>query len=181
MLYNVSQLLREPVGASRTFPIDDTLPLPSDDSAPVPVRGSVTLLRTQRGLLARARATVTWPDSCSRCLKPAEAILDLEVEEEYLPTVDPVTGAPLADPEDPVAFRIDAAHHLALDEAIRQAAVMAAPMQPLCRPDCRGLCPECGVDRNTAPCACETAPIDERWAGLRAIETGDAERSSGRN
>jgi len=43
---------------------------------------------------------------------------------------------------------------------------LAIPGRLLCRPDCRGLCPQCGADRNTEPCRCEERTIDPRWAAL---------------
>ena len=42
---------------------------------------------------------------------------------------------------------------LDLDVPVREAAILARPMAPLCRPDCKGLCPVCGADRNAGPCA----------------------------
>jgi uncharacterized protein len=46
---------------------------------------------------------------------------------------------------------------------------MALPMKPLCRPDCRGLCPGCGKDLNLGPCACAREGIDPRWEALRDL------------
>lgn len=95
--------------------------------------------------------------------------LQLRVEEEYLPTIDPVTGARLPEPAEPTPFRIDARHHLDLTEAVRQAAVLEEPMAPLCRSDCPGLCAICGADLNDGPCPCDQAPVDDRWAALRGM------------
>ena len=49
-------------------------------------------------------------------------------------------------------------------------------MKPLCKDECLGLCPMCGANRNTAPCACEPKWIDPRLAGLKALlnENDDA-------
>ncbi len=167
MFYNVSQLLREPVGATRKYEIDQPFTLPFEGAPQTRVTGPLTLIRTPRGLLARAMLTAEATEPCSRCLQPAAVPLRLDVEEEYIPTIDAVTGARLPEPEDVTPFRIDDHHHLDLEEAVRQAAVMEEPMAPLCRPDCRGLCPQCGADLNESACTCETGPIDERWAALR--------------
>jgi uncharacterized metal-binding protein YceD (DUF177 family) len=80
----------------------------------------------------------------------------------------------LPPPDDPDAFLIDEHHHLDLTEAVRQALVVEQPMAPLCRPDCAGLCPECGADLNAGPHSCAAEPEDSRWAALRALAT-DAE------
>jgi uncharacterized protein len=52
---------------------------------------------------------------------------------------------------------------------------MALPMKPLCRPECRGLCPRCGKDLNQGPCECTTETVDPRWEALRNLK----ERATG--
>ena len=49
---------------------------------------------------------------------------------------------------------------------VREEVLLGVPDAPLCRPDCAGLCPTCGADRNVGPCDCDTAVRDERWAAL---------------
>jgi len=48
--------------------------------------------------------------------------------------------------------------------------VLAIPMQPLCRPECAGLCPVCGSNRNEVSCTCEVAEIDPRFALLKQLQ-----------
>jgi uncharacterized protein len=67
------------------------------------------------------------------------------------------------------AFTLDSRHILDLGEAIRQHAITNRPMKPLCRPDCRGLCPTCGANRNQQPCECKEASADPRWSALRQL------------
>lgn len=56
-----------------------------------------------------------------------------------------------------------------LEPLVREQFVLAVPYAPLCKDDCLGLCPQCGTDRNVAPCACE-APIDPRFAALQGLK-----------
>jgi uncharacterized protein len=114
-------------------------------------------------------------DTCSRCLRPVETPVHLSIEEEYLPTVDVTTGQPLPrrDEDAEEFFEIDAHHHVDLTEAVRQTLVMNEPMRPLCRPDCAGLCNQCGADLNEGPCDCPEQPADDRWAALRALRLND--------
>jgi uncharacterized protein len=172
VFFNVSQLLREETGATRTFTIDETVTLPVEGSPAGRVTGSVRLTRTDRGLLAQGTLEVVASEPCSRCLKPAAVPLELEIEDEYFPTVDPFTSFRLPELDEPTPFRIDEQHHLDLSEAVRQAVVVAEPMAPLCRPDCRGLCVDCGVDLNEVQGAhaCATGPVDDRWAALRRFQ-----------
>ncbi len=78
------------------------------------------------------------------------------------------------------ALSIDEHHILDLSEVMRQALWLATPREALCRPDCDGLCPDCGENRNLGSCSCNQAPIDPRWAALQAllpVETDSEERS----
>ena len=170
MLYNVSQLMREPVGSSRTDQVEADIDIPAGSAHPTSVTGQVDLIRTLNGVLARAGLATTLTEACSRCLQPAAVPLQLAVEEEFIPTVDPITGGRLPEPEESTPFRIDERHHLDLAEAVRQAALLEQPIAPLCRPDCRGLCPNCGADLNAGPCQCPAEPVDDRWAALRELQ-----------
>ena len=51
----------------------------------------------------------------------------------------------------------------------REQCYLAIPMKPLCRPDCQGLCPQCGTNRNVATCTCENQWEDPRLAGLKSL------------
>jgi uncharacterized protein len=170
MLFNVSQLLRETTGSTRRYTVDEGVDIPGETVQVIRFSGSVLLLRTPRSILVEAHLSGNGTGTCARCLQPALVPLELTIEEEFFPTIDPVTGVHLAPPEEPDAFRIDEHHHLDITEAVRQAAVLAEPMQVLCRPDCLGLCPQCGADRNLGACRCPAEPIDERWAALRRLE-----------
>jgi uncharacterized protein len=165
--FNVAQLLRESIGAHREYQVVEQVC--NDHGVPIEIRGDVSLLRTDRSILVEAQLATRVDAECSRCLGVMQAPVVLDLEEEFYPTVDVVSGASLPPPEDPAAFRIDSRHVLELDEAIRQHLVLAEPMQPLCRPDCAGLCPDCGADLNRGPCRCDAGPIDPRWSVLRAL------------
>jgi uncharacterized protein len=167
MLFNVSGLVQEGIGATRRHQVDGVLETEGRD--PEPVTGDVELLTTKAGVLVRARLRLVEPETCSRCLKPLEETLPIEFEEEFLSTVDVRTGHPVQRDQDDEAFTIDENHLLDLTEAIRQYREASAVMQPLCREDCRGLCPRCGQDLNNGDCACTAAPIDNRWSALAGL------------
>jgi uncharacterized protein len=170
VLFNVSQLLQESPGAERSYTIREAIPGVDEDAPPADVAGRVRLQRTNRGVFAHAEIDALVRDACGRCLGPAETPVHLTIEEEFLPTLDVHTGQPVARPAgDDAAFSIDEHHHLDLTEAVRQALVVEEPMQPLCRPDCAGLCGRCGADLNQGPCACPAEIPDDRWAALRGL------------
>jgi uncharacterized protein len=165
MEINVSQLLKASIGTTREFALDDPIKI-IDNEPPVSVTGIVKLIKTHRGVLAQGTVEVALPLECSRCLKTFKKKLVADIEEEYLPSLDISSGAPLEAPDEPGSFTIDEHHILDLSEAIRQNALLAIPMKPLCREDCAGLCPVCGKDLNKTQCDCNTNIIDTRWAKL---------------
>lgn len=58
---------------------------------------------------------------------------------------------------------------LDLRDEVRSAILLSSPLQPLCGPDCKGLCPECGANLNEGECSCEARPADPRWKGLEKL------------
>lgn len=164
-LVNVATLLREPIGSTRDYKIEGI----ADERDESPVTGAVGMVRSQRGILVRANLTTHVEMDCSRCLKPTDCILTIAMDEEFLPSIDVNSGLPLHTPRDGSVFVIDHNHILDLGEAIRQYVLMAAPMKPLCQPDCAGICPTCGANLNKVPCKCRETSTDPRWAKLAAL------------
>jgi uncharacterized protein len=70
-----------------------------------------------------------------------------------------------ADPELGYAMTAD---RLDLEPIAHDACILELPLAPLCRPDCLGLCPSCGVNRNHETCTC-TEKADPRWAALSGL------------
>ncbi len=161
MLFNVSGLLREAVGATRAFTLEAEPPVH---------HGAVELLRLPNGVLVRCEADVVVEDRCSRCLVPFGYPEHISLEEIYVQQVDVATGARLPAPDEPESFFIGINHTIDITEALRQYTEIAAAMQPLCRSDCPGICPECGQDLTMAACTCAKDPIDTRWAALAALK-----------
>lgn len=161
MLFNVAQLLREPVGGTRSYELAPEPPVH---------RGTVQLIRTPDGVLVRAQADVVIDATCSRCLAPFGYPAHISFEEVYMQQVDVLSGQRLAKAIDPDSFLIDPNHTIDITEAVRQYSEMAAAMQPLCRPDCPGLCPVCGQDLSIATCGCDRTPLDSRWMALAALK-----------
>ena len=169
--YNVATLLRATAGTERRYEIDGVrMDVAEDLQLAQPINGEVRLSRTGRSIMARARVTTAIEGTCSRCLKTVLAPIDVEIEEEALPSIDIDTGLPLNRDEEPDALRLDDHHELDLEEPIREAISLAEPITLLCREECRGLCPTCGVDLNsvTDHSHAEDA-IDPRLAALAEL------------
>ncbi len=177
LILNVAQLLKESVGATRSVHVIADLHrltpellegVDEADQAVSTLSGPVRLLRTGGDILVQGRlyAEVILP--CARCLAPVRAPLVVELEEVFTPTLDIITGQAIIPEEEDRALWIDEHHILDLTEVLRQDVLVALPMHPLCREDCRGLCPTCGANLNDGPCNCRPEP-DPRWARLAAL------------
>ncbi|MGQ9572511.1 MAG: YceD family protein [Dehalococcoidia bacterium] len=169
MQFVVGQQLREPVGGVTHYDIRKSEAFPQGEDSVSELTGSVDLMRTDQGILVSAVLHCTIAANCSRCLTPISYSLTITFQEEYLPTVDASTGEPLPLPSDPDVFLIDSHQVLDLTEAVRQYRLTAEPMQPLCKPDCLGLCPHCGYNLNQGPCGCPGEETDARWAALKGL------------
>jgi uncharacterized protein len=111
-------------------------------------------------LTGTARARVV--GECVRCLDPIERSLDAEFQELYVyPDVE-VDGEEAAE-----TLRLDG-DLIDLEQVIRDAVVLALPLMPLCRDDCPGLCPDCGVRLAEEP-EHDHPGGDLRWAALQGI------------
>lgn len=166
--YNVASLLRSAPGTERRYSVDDVrLDIADDVTLAQPINGEVRLSHTGRSVLARAHLTTAIEGTCSRCLTTVVAPIDVDIEEEALPSIDIDTGLPVAADEEPDALRLDDHHELDLAEPVREAISLAEPITLLCRDECRGLCPTCGVDLNTVTDHSHTEDaIDPRLAAL---------------
>ncbi len=166
---NVLRELRQPIGSVNEYDLEEPR-LEVDDSVIEDLRGTLTLLRTDRGLLATVKAEGRINDYCSRCLKEVRAPVNLDFEEEYVPVTDADTGTPIRlEDESGETFRINRRFDLDLREGLRQYILMSEPVKPLCQAACAGLCPTCGADMNAGPHDCEQ-PADDRWSALAGLK-----------
>ncbi|MGD1118107.1 MAG: DUF177 domain-containing protein [Dehalococcoidales bacterium] len=166
---NVSQLLRDPVGSTREFHVDEVADVIGDGQQNR-VTGDCRLMRSQSSILVRCKLNTEVELTCSRCLGRFRQPLKIRFEEEFLPTLDVLSGMPLPPPEDSAAFTIDEHHILDLTEAARQYALLALPIKTLCKKECAGLCPTCGKNLNQGECACPETGTDPRWNKLAELK-----------
>lgn len=176
MRYNVAQILRGPAGTRKQYDLNEDIGGLDPDLSPVlPLSGSIRLMRTTQGVLVTGTLRTKLNATCRRCLEPCTVDVELALEEEFYP-VEPVGDAPLdtvASEDLDEALLIDGQHILDLSEVIRQGLWLATPEDTVCRPDCAGLCTDCGGNRNLGECQCDQAPIDPRWTVLQALLTNE--------
>ncbi len=177
MELNVSQLLMQPSGSSREYRLDEVVNL-TEDIRGARIQGLVNLLRTNKSVWVSAALDFGIDSECGRCLAPFSHAVHLEIEEEFVPTLNPLTGVrpPLPDDNDKDYYVIDESHILDLTGTVIEYTIMALPMKPLCDHQCAGLCSICGADLNRSECPCES-PIDTRWSPLLELMSGTPQRN----
>lgn len=109
-------------------------------------------------LLLQAVMTAKVQRTCGRCLKDFTGVARAEVVEKFYPAS--------AEHIENDAFVYDS-DVIDITEPLREGLLLAEPMQALCKPDCRGLCPVCGADLNDGDCGCDRSTVDPRLAALK--------------
>jgi uncharacterized metal-binding protein YceD (DUF177 family) len=163
------------------LPMRDALGAPDDD--PAAGHGVADLDLYADGAHAFAAGTFRGEltVACSRCVDPVKLVIDEKLLVTFMPTHEMPAdddagaagggadedGAEVAD-EDIDLFPFDG-ERIDLEPLFREQFVLAIPYAPLCSETCKGLCPQCGIDRNTASCDCQP-PIDPRLAVLKGLK-----------
>ena len=106
---------------------------------------------------------------CARCVEPVEIPLGAEFDLIFRPA-----GADSDAPERSItAPETEIGYYqkdsLSLEDVLREQVLLSLPVRTLCKPDCKGLCPRCGENRNHQPCSCEVGPSDLRWEALAGL------------
>jgi len=140
---NVGFLINQPIGYNRDIsielehhPFDETLTV--DD-----LKGSLNIDRTQSGLRVQANFTAVTNAQCGRCLEDFQLKLESEFEEIFTYEHNPLSEEELIIPED---------GNIDFEPYIRDYLLLEVPINPVCKPDCRGLCDICGENRNLHDC-----------------------------
>lgn len=100
----------------------------------------------------------TWHGECRRCLDEASEDIDAHVREIF---EDDATEGETYPLDRDIAD---------LEPLVREAIMLEIPIAPVCKEDCKGLCPECGIDRNKSNCDCVVDLSDPRWAALDVLK-----------
>ncbi len=170
--FNVAGLLHEPPGATREILLRDHYAnLGPDVELAGPLDADLHLQRTNRGILVRGELSAPLRRICARCTDPFVEDVAVTISEEFLPSFDPATGAPIAPDEgdDGTTQRINAHHEIELDSVFHDELVLTEPMFPLDRPDCPGLCVVCGLPLDEGEHDHPDDDIDPRLEALKAF------------
>jgi uncharacterized protein len=160
VIVDVRDLVRQP-GSSRPLQVSEPIEGLAAGLAMVPqdrpVDAALLMESVVEGILVTGPLSGVMTLECARCLKRFDHEFQVRVQEMFAEGVSP------EDDEYPLAEG-----HVDLEPMMRDAILLSAPYAPLCRPDCQGLCPRCGGDRNLGECTCGPA-VDLRWAPLMEL------------
>jgi uncharacterized protein len=159
---NAVELLRQP-GAIRDVTVDVAAdPLDAEHERLVgDIHVALRLTALNDGIDVDGTVSADWATVCRRCLVDVSGTAVGVVDELYQ-----------IQPLDPDAYLIEDGQ-LDLAPLIRETVLLELETERLCRDDCAGLCPVCGIDRNSAECSCDTSVKDDRWAGLEGFVPDD--------
>jgi uncharacterized protein len=170
-VFDVREFGRRP-GAMRQFDRDVTAHtlLSGDDTsldALYTAEGADLLLDLRlesvvEGVLATGRVSGSLVAECVRCLDPVEAEVDADFQELYYYDLEDLSAEELEEALSVVEELVD------VETLVRDAVRLDLPLQPLCEPDCPGLCPECGAKLAEDPGHGHES-TDPRWAALSAL------------
>ncbi len=159
---DVRELVGQP-GASRHAHIEGTLEDLGTEVATVPddapIHGELLLESVVEGVLVSGELRGRFHLRCARCLDEFDAPFDLTVTEMFVPEPD----------EEADDYALDPEGFIEPEQMVRDAVGVELPFSPLCRPDCQGLCPVCGGNRNLGECPNDHPSVDPRWAALEVL------------
>lgn len=160
--------LKKTLGAKQEVTCEEALVLADlDFVGPVRVHLKLGNAGTRLVLHGELQGSVTMP--CARCAESCVQPVVAEIDEEFLPAGSPEITPEQQHPWSDLNVFDEEDNFIDITEILRQNSLAALPIQPLCREDCRGLCPICGENRNRQSCECKDEPIDPRMQGLLQI------------
>ncbi len=152
----LSSVLTEPLVAE----VDSRVPAGAE------VVADVTVEAIDGGVAVTGTVSSRWEGECRRCLTGLDGEISAQVRELFL----------RGGGEDEGTYQMGE-DHLNLREMVLDSLFASLPLLPLCRADCRGICPRCGTDRNAEECGCEEVQVDPRWSALNVLRAAEDPRS----
>ena len=145
-------------------PVDERVQL----TEPAAVTGKVRLSGNE--VFVNGHVETRAQVECDRCLKPVELPVSADFALEYITGDEYASSAVVELTTAELSVSVFDGQAIDVDEVVKEQILLAVPTRMLCREDCKGICPECGTDRNTGDCSCTTEDIDPRWAALKNLK-----------
>jgi len=175
MEFKISELEREPIEFDlEVAPGAVDLGELAEQEGPLATSGQAEVLHEHRGpreivadIRLRGRFTGRFQVPCARCVEPVKIPLAAEFDLIFRPAGadSEATERSITAPETEIGYYLK--DSLLLEDVLREQVLLSLPVRTLCKPDCKGLCPRCGADRNSQACTC--AGDDPRWEALAGL------------
>ena len=174
MLITVLDLEREPIQLNLSLePGAIEYGAEINQITPLAIEGRADLLEENHGpegvvqdIRVQGSYSGEFEVACARCLEPVKRSLKGEFDLIFRPLGVDQSSAERSISASETEIGYYQKSGLVLEDVLREQVLLSLPAKILCREDCKGLCPRCGRDLNSEPCACDTAPADPRWSAL---------------
>ncbi|MCY3959776.1 MAG: DUF177 domain-containing protein [Chloroflexi bacterium] len=156
-IFNVARVLAQTSGPSRAVDVHAPARVLGVSELSGPVRGTARITRLSDAVLVTGQMRASASVSCARCMDDVEIELAFELDDQFVPRIDPVRGG-VVDPGD--RWPLDPGHNLDLSQVLAEGAISALPPRVLCAGPCEA--------PGSGPAASRPA-VDPRLAPLERL------------
>lgn len=145
-------------------------------ATPVKVSGRAALVEEREGaqripdIRVVGKVATRLEIRCARCLEPVLKDVSSSFDLLYRPQGSERRPEEAAINEAETEIGFYQGNGVLLEDVIKEQLLLTVPLRTVCREECKGLCPQCGRNRNLEPCNCSSQPPDPRWAALEEIK-----------
>jgi uncharacterized protein len=177
MEFKINELEKEPIDFDLQFkPGAIDYGDQATQVAPLATDGRAEVLHEHRGpreIVSDIRLKGHWASNfelpCARCVEPVAMPLEADFDLLFRPIAADAgpSERSISAPDTEIGYYQK--DSLLLEDVLREQVLLSLPVRTLCKPDCKGLCPHCGANRNSQPCTCEEGSKDPRWEALASL------------
>jgi uncharacterized protein len=179
MEFKISELEKEPIDFDLQLkPGSVDLVDEAEQEGPIATSGRAEVIHEHRGskeivadIRLRGRYAGKFQVPCARCVEPVEIPLSSDFDLIFRPLGVDSGAAERSISAQETEIGYYQGDGLLLEDVLREQVLLSLPVRTLCKPDCKGLCPRCGKNRNLEACSCEEGPADPRWEALSGLRS----------
>ncbi len=177
MEFKVSELEREPIEYDLQLEVGAVdFGDEAEQVVPLTTAGRAEVLHEHRGpkdivadIRLRGHFAGNFQVPCARCVEPVEIPLSAEFDLIFRPAEADADAPERSITAPETEIRYYQKDSLLREDVLREQVLLSLPVRTLCKPDCKGLCPRCGQNRNNQACSCDEGPQDPRWEALAGL------------
>ena len=179
MEFKISELEREPIDFElEVAPGAVDLGELAEQEGPLATSGRAEVLHEHRGprdivadIRLRGSFAGRFQVPCARCVEPVEIPLAADYDLIFRPAAADADAPERSITAQETEIGYYLGDSLLLEDVLREQVLLSLPVKTLCKPDCKGLCPRCGENRNSQPCTCDVGLSDPRWEALAGLSS----------